>query len=145
MKIAALIARYLLGLMFLVFGLNGFFHFIPQPPPTNPVAIQFFTAVSISHYMAIVFLVQIIGGALLLSGRFIPLALAILAPVLVNILNFHLTMDPGGIGPGALATVLWSIVFAQYRASFAPLFAPTHPEAESPSLRSAAASSRQIA
>lgn len=122
MRIAATVSRYLLGLLFTVFGLNGFLHFIHQTPPSSPVAIQFFVAVSASHYMAVVFLVQIIGGVLLLAGRFVPLGLAILAPVLVNILNYHITMDPGGIGPGLLATVLWVVVFLRYRSSFARIF-----------------------
>jgi Na+-driven multidrug efflux pump len=59
------------GLIFFVFGLNGFLHFIPQPPPSNPLAVQFFVAASASHYMAVVFLAQIIGGVLLLAGRFV--------------------------------------------------------------------------
>ncbi|MGA8160341.1 MAG: hypothetical protein WCB76_06015, partial [Acidobacteriaceae bacterium] len=119
MKIATTASRYLLGLLFTVFGLNGFLHFIHQPPPANPIAIQFFVAVSASHYMAVVFLVQIIGGVLLLAGRFVPLALAILAPVLVNILDYHITMDPSGIGPGLFATLLWVVLFLRYRSSFA--------------------------
>jgi len=122
MKTAATVCRYLLGLLFTVFGLNGFLHFIHQPPPSNPVAVQFLFAVSASHYMAVVFLVQIIGGALLLAGRFVPLAVAILAPVLVNILDYHLTMDPGGIGPGLLATIMWAILFLRYRSCFTQIF-----------------------
>lgn len=122
MRIAATVSRYLLGLLFTVFGLNGFLHFIHQALPANPVALQFFGAVSASHYMAVVFLVQIIGGALLLTGRFVPLAIAILAPVLVNILDYHLTMDPGAIGPGLFATILWAILFVRYRHSFARVF-----------------------
>lgn len=128
MKTSSTIARYLLGLIFLVFGLNGFLHFIPQAPPANPIALQFFVAVSASHYMAVVFLVQIIGGILLLSGRFVPLALAVLAPVLVNILNYHITMDPGSIAPGLFATILWVILFLRYRSSFAPIFEQRPPE-----------------
>lgn len=122
MKIASVVSRYLLGLLFTVFGLNGFLNFIHQPPPTNPIALQFLGAVSTSHYIAVIFLVQIIGGLLLLAGRFVPLALALLAPVLVNILNYHITMDPGSIGAGLIATILWAIVFLQYRSSFAPIF-----------------------
>ena len=63
MKIASIVARYLLGLMFTVFGLNGFLHFIPQPPPANPLAIQFLVAVSASHFAAFFFAVQVLGGA----------------------------------------------------------------------------------
>jgi len=122
MKITATISRYLLGFLFTVFGLNGFLHFIHQPPPANPMALQFLVAVSASHYITVVFLAQVIGGILLLSGRFVPLALALLAPVLVNILNYHITMDPGGIGIGLFATILWAIIFLRYRSSFAQIF-----------------------
>ena len=72
--------------------------------------------------MALVFFAQIVGGILLLAGRFVPLGLAILAPVLVNILNYHITMDPGGIGLGLIATSLWLIVLVRYRLTFAPIF-----------------------
>lgn len=122
MKIAATISRYLLGLVFTVFGLNGFLHFLPQKLPANPVAVQFLMAVVASRYMAVVFLVQLLGGILLLTGRFVPLALALLAPVLVNILDYHLTMDPAGIGPGLIATILWFVLFARYRSNFSGLF-----------------------
>ena len=118
MKHAATICRYLLGLMFLVFGLNGFLHFIPQPPPASPLAIQFMTAMAMSHYFVLVFLVQVLGGVLLLANRYIPLALTVLAPVIVNILNFHVLMNPSGIGPGLLATVLWIVVFVSVRTAF---------------------------
>jgi putative oxidoreductase len=73
MKIVSVIARYLLGLMFTVFGLNGFLNFIHQPPPTNPLAIQFFVSVGASHFAAFFFAAQLIGGLLLLSGFFVPL------------------------------------------------------------------------
>ena len=76
MKITSIVARYLLGLIFTVFGLNGFLNFIHQPPPANPLAIQFFTAVSASHFAAFFFAVQVLGGLLLLSGYFVcPLRL----------------------------------------------------------------------
>ena len=94
MKIVSVIARYLLGLIFIVFGLNGFLNFIHQPPPTNPLAIQFFIAISASHFAAFFFAMQLIGGLLLLSGFFVPLALTVLAAELYNILAFHLTLSP---------------------------------------------------
>ena len=118
MKIASLIARYLLGLMFTVFGLNGFLNFIHQPPPANPLAIQFFVATGASHFAAFFFAAQLIGGLLLLSGFFVPLALTVLAAELYNILAFHLTLAPATIAPALLAAVLWVLVFLQYRASF---------------------------
>jgi putative oxidoreductase len=122
MKIASIVARYLLGLMFTVFGLNGFLNFIHQPPPTNPLALQFFGAIVASHFAAFLFAIQVLGGLLLLSGYFVPLALTLLAAVLYNILAFHLTMAPESI-PGALvACVLWILVFLQYRESFKGIF-----------------------
>jgi uncharacterized membrane protein YphA (DoxX/SURF4 family) len=117
MKIASVIARYLLGLMFTVFGLNGFLNFIHQPPPPNPLALQFLVAVSTSHFAAFFFAMQLLGGLLLLSGYFVPLALTLLAAELYNILAFHLTLYPG-ITPGLVACVLWVLVFLQYRDSF---------------------------
>ena len=95
MKTTSIVARYLLGLMFTVFGLNGFLNFIHQPPPTNPLALQFFGAIVASHFAAFFFAWQVLGGLLLLFGRFVPLALTILAAELYNILAFHLTMSPG--------------------------------------------------
>jgi putative oxidoreductase len=118
MKVVSVIARYLLGLMFTVFGLNGFLHFIHQPPPANPLAMQFFVAVSASHFAAFFFALQVLGGLLLLSGFFVPLALTLLAAELYNILAFHLTMAPDSIFPALVACVLWVLVFLQYRNSF---------------------------
>ena len=117
MKIVSVTARYLLGLMFTVFGLNGFLNFIHQPPPSNPLAIQFFIAISASHFAAFFFAMQLIGGLLLLSGFFVPFALTVLAAELYNILAFHLTLSPG-IAPALIACVLWLLVFLQYRNSF---------------------------
>jgi uncharacterized membrane protein YphA (DoxX/SURF4 family) len=118
MKIVSIIARYLLGLMFAVFGLNGFLNFIHQPPPTNPLAVQFLVSVSASHFAAFFFAAQLIGGLLLLSGFFVPLALTVLAAELYNILAFHLTLAPASIAPALVACVLWVLVFLQYRNSF---------------------------
>src|SRR5277367_6745262 len=123
MKTASVIARYLLGLIFIVFGLNGFLNFIHQPPPSNPLALQFFIAVSASHFAAFFFAVQLIGGLLLLSGFFVPLALTLLAAELYNILAFHLTLAPASIAPALVASVLWVLVFLQYRNSFNGLLA----------------------
>ena len=123
MKIVSVVSRYLLGLMFTVFGLNGFLNFIHQPPPANPLAIQFFIATSSSHFAAFFFAVQLIGGLLLLSGYFVPLALTLLAAELYNILAFHLTLAPASIPPALVAAALWILVFVQYRASFTGVLA----------------------
>jgi uncharacterized membrane protein YphA (DoxX/SURF4 family) len=123
MKMVSIIARYLLGLLFTVFGLNGFLNFIHQPPPTNPLAMQFFVAISASHFATFFFAVQLIGGLLLLSGFFVPLALTLLAAELYNILAFHLTLAPASIAPALVAALLWVLVFRQYRASFKDVLA----------------------
>ena len=122
MKIASIIARYLLGLIFTVFGLNGFLNFIHQPPPTNPLTIRFLVSVSQSHFAAFFFAVQVLGGLLLLSDFFVPLALTLLAAELYNILAFHLTLAPATIAPALVASVLWVLVFLQYRESFKGIF-----------------------
>ena len=122
MKIASIFARYLLGLIFTVFGLNGFLNFIHQPPPANPLAIQFFVSVSGSHFAAFFFAMQVLGGLLLLLDYFVPLALTVLAAELYNILAFHLTLAPASIAPALMASVLWVLVFLQYRESFKGIF-----------------------
>ena len=121
MKIASLIVRILLGLLFLVFGLNGFLHFIPMPPPTG-LAAQYMGALYVSHYLVFIFLVQVVGGALLLANRFVPLALILLGPVLVNILLFHSFMAPAGLPLALFTTVLWGLVFYGVRRAFAGVF-----------------------
>jgi putative oxidoreductase len=126
MKTASTISRYLLGLIFTVFGLNGFLNFIPQPPPTNPLALQFFGAIIGSHFAAFFFAVQVLGGLLLLSGFFVPFALTVLAAELYNILAFHLTFGTNA-APAVVAVVLWVLVFLQYRENFTGLFSAKPP------------------
>jgi putative oxidoreductase len=121
MKVAVLIARILLGLIFVIFGANGFLHFIPSTPPPG-AAGQFAGLLFTTHYYVAIFALQFIGGAMLLVGRYVPLALVILAPIIVNILLFHIHMAPSGIGPGLVATVLWLIVFAGVRRAFDGIF-----------------------
>jgi putative oxidoreductase len=121
MKTASTVARYLAGVIFLVFGLNGFLHFIPLPPPSG-VAGQFMGALFVSHYLTLIFALQVIGAVLLLANRYVPLALTILAPVIVNILSFHALMAPSGLPLALFVTVLWALVFVYVRSAFAPLF-----------------------
>jgi uncharacterized membrane protein YphA (DoxX/SURF4 family) len=116
MKIAVLIARILLGLVFVFFGLNAFFNFLHAPMPPG-LAGQFTGALFASHFYVVPFGFQILGGLLMLVGRYVSLGLVILAPILVNILTFHLTMAPG-ILPGLVCTLLWFVVFAAHRESF---------------------------
>src|SRR5260221_3106314 len=93
MKITTVIARFLLGLIFLVFGLNGFLHFIPSSPPSG-TAGQFVGALFVSHYLVPIFLLQIISAVLLLVNRFVPLPLTLPAPINVNTLLIHILMLP---------------------------------------------------
>jgi putative oxidoreductase len=120
MKIVGLLSRVLLGLLFLVFGLNGFLHFIPMAPPAG-LAGQYMGALFLSHYLLAVFLLEIVGGVLLLANRFVPLALVLLGPVVVNILLFHALMAPEGLPVALFATVLWAILFYAVRGAFAGL------------------------
>jgi hypothetical protein len=124
MKLASTIARYLLGIMFTVFGFNGFLHFIPLAAPSNPIALQYMIAMSTGHLFVPVYFFQAMAGLLLLGNRFVPLALAFLAPILANILWYHAMLDPKGIGAGALAAILWAIVYWANRPAFRGIFEP---------------------
>ena len=121
MKILTNVSRSLLGFIFLVFGLNGFLHFIPMPPPSG-VAGQFLGSMFVSKYLLVVFAIQLIGGVLLLINRYVPLALTILGPIIVNILLFHVLMNPAGIALAVFATILWAVVFVSVRSAFAGIF-----------------------
>lgn len=121
MKIVNLIARILLGLIFTVFGLNGFLHFIPMQNPTG-TAGQFMGALFLSHYLVVVFLLELVPGVLLLFNRFVPLALTLLGPVIVNIFLFHALMAPAGLPLALIVIVLWAITAIGVRTAFAPLF-----------------------
>jgi uncharacterized membrane protein YphA (DoxX/SURF4 family) len=121
MKIAILIARILLGLMFFVFGLNGLHSFMPMPPMSGDAGT--FAGILVMHrYMMFVSLLQTIAGLLLLIGRYVPLALVILGPILVNILLFHFLIEGGGAGAGLLGTLLELFLIWAYRLSFRGLF-----------------------
>lgn len=122
MKTTVTLARIVLGSLFLVFGLNGFLHFIPMKAPTG-LAGQYMGALYLSHYLVVVFAVQITAGALLLSNRFVALSLVLLGPIVVNILLFHSLMAPEGLPVALTATVLWAIVFSGFRAAFSGVFA----------------------
>jgi hypothetical protein len=121
MKIASLIARILLGLVFTVFGLNGFLHFIPMGPMPTGTAGQFAGALAASHYMVVVSGLQVGTGVLLLLNQFVPLALTLLGPVIVNIVLFHALMAPSGLGLAAVVTVLWFLAAYRVRSLFIAL------------------------
>jgi putative oxidoreductase len=122
MKIAALIARILLGLIFLVFGLNGFLNFIPMGPLPSGTAGQFLSALVQSHYVFVVSALQVAGGVLLLLNRYVPLALVLLGPVIANIFLFHLLMSLSGLPLAILVVILWGILFLHHRQYFSGIF-----------------------
>src|SRR5215813_11049098 len=111
MKIVTLIARILLGLIFIVFGLNGFLNFLNMGPMPTGLAGQFMGALIQSHYFWVVAALQVVGGALLLVNRYVPLGLVLLGPVIVNILLYHIFLNLGGIGLASVVTILWLTVF----------------------------------
>jgi putative oxidoreductase len=116
------ILRSLLGLIFLVFGLNIFLQFLPQPP-LPPAAGEFFGALAkTGYFVPMIGATQVIAGALLLAGIAVPLALILLAPVVVNIFLFHVFLAPGGL-PLALIVVALEVILAwMHREAYAPLF-----------------------
>ncbi len=132
MKIVVLICRILLGLMFFVFGLNTLLHFIPMPPPSGD-ALTWTGILAAHHWMNFVGVLMTIAGLLLLVNRFVPLALTLLAPVIVNILLYHTLLWPHGATPAILAFVLELALVVAYFRSFLPLLA-MNPEARPGSL-----------
>ena len=132
MRYAVLGARVLLGLIFVVFGLNGLLHFYNPPLPTGD-ALTWFGIMAAHHWLNFIAVVQLIGGLLLLVGRFVPLGLTLLAPVIVNILLYHALLWPHGYEAAVLVAVLELFLLAVYWRSFAPLLHP-NPEAKTAKL-----------
>ena len=122
MKIAAMIARLLLGLIFLVFGLNKFFPFIPQGPMPPGVAGQFMGALFASHYIMAVGAFEAVGGVLLLLNRYVALGLCLLAPVIVNILLTGILLTHMALGSGIVVAILWMLVFSRVRTAFSGIW-----------------------
>lgn len=119
MKIATIIARTLLGLIFLVFGSNAFLHFIPMPPPPVGPAGDFMKAIFVSNYFYVVAVTQVLGGLLVLSGRFTALGLLFLGPVIVNILCFHIFLNHEGWQLASVVAALALFLLWQNRGAFA--------------------------
>jgi putative oxidoreductase len=124
MKIAVIVCRFLLGLGFTVFGLNIIHSFLPQPPiPEGSNMAIFMNLMVPTHYMLVVGLFQFIGGILVLIGGTAPFGLVLLAPVLVNILCFHIFLMGGeGLVPGLVFTSIEIFLIYAYRNHFKPLF-----------------------
>ena len=124
MKIATIIARVLLGLIFVVFGSNAFLRFLPMPPLPQGVAGEYLHAFFASGYVYVIGSFQVIGGLLLLIGRFVPLGLTILGAVIVNIWAFHLLMAPEGLPPAIVVTILELFLLWRHRDAFAGILRP---------------------
>jgi uncharacterized membrane protein YphA (DoxX/SURF4 family) len=123
MKIVALICRILLGLMFIVFGSNILHDFMHMPhPPAGTQAAAFFGLFAPTGWIKVVGVFQVLGGLLVLLGRTTPLGLCLLAPVIFNILCFHLLLGVPGILPGAVAALLEVVLIYAYRDNFAGIF-----------------------
>jgi len=124
MKIATIIVRVLLGLIFVVFGSNAFLRFLPMPPLPQGVAGEYLHAFFASGYVYVIGGFQVIGGLLLLIGRFVPLGLTILAAIIINIWCFHLLMAPEGLPPAILVTILELFLVWRYRDAFVGIVSP---------------------
>jgi uncharacterized membrane protein YphA (DoxX/SURF4 family) len=121
MRIITLVARHLLGLAFLVFGLNYFLEFLPAPDHVDPAAGAFLGALVSGKVLALAKAIEIAAGIALLTNRFVPLALALLAPIVVNIVLFHGVFDPAGlVVPLAIVALELWLAWA-YRDAFAPM------------------------
>jgi uncharacterized membrane protein YphA (DoxX/SURF4 family) len=121
MKVATVIVRVLLGLMFVVFGSNAFLQFMPMPELTGYPA-QFIGSMAQSGYIYAIGAFQVLGGLLLLIGRYVPLGLTLLGPIVVNIVLYHLFMDMSGIPVAIVVAVLWLFLVWRNRDAFAGLF-----------------------
>ncbi len=118
MKIFTIIARVLLGLVFVIFGSNAFLHFLPMPPLPQGVAGEYLHAFFASGYVYFIGGFQVIGGLLLLIGRFVPLGLTILGAIIVNIWLFHILMTPEGLPTAIVVTILELFLVWRYRDAF---------------------------
>ena len=124
MKIATIIARVLFGLVFTVFGANIFLHFIPMPEQKPSLATDFAKALMESHYMYVIGFLQVAGGLILLIGRYVPLGLTLLGPVIVNILCFHIFMNHEGWQLASVVAALALFLLWRHRTNFAGLLKP---------------------
>ena len=123
MKIATVVVRLLYGLAFTVFGLNFFFNFIPAPPPTGLVE-DYFKVLAASHYLYVIGAMQLLSGLLLLIGKFVPLALTILAGMIFNILWIHILMEPSGLPMALVFAAIELFLIWSYRDRFADILRP---------------------
>jgi uncharacterized membrane protein YphA (DoxX/SURF4 family) len=123
-RYATIVTRVLVGLLFATTGLNGFLNFMPAPDPSTlaPAGVAFSAALYATGYMLqLASGVQLVAGVLLVAGRFVPLALALLAPMVVNILLFHVFLEPSGIGIAVVVVAAEIGLAWAYRDRFRPM------------------------
>jgi uncharacterized membrane protein YphA (DoxX/SURF4 family) len=121
MHIVAIVIRTLLGIVFLIFGVNAFVHVIPMPTPTGDAG-TFMGILVHSHYLYAVKCFEIIGGAILISGRFTPLGLTLIGPVIINILFYDLFLDQSGLPLGLAIAACEIFLVERHRSAFAGVF-----------------------
>jgi uncharacterized membrane protein YphA (DoxX/SURF4 family) len=124
MKIATIIARILLGFIFVFFGSNAFLRFLPMPPLPEGTTGLYLKAFFDSGYVYVIGGMQLLSGLVLLIGRFVPLGLTVLGAIIFNIWVFHILMAPEGLPPALVVTLLWAFLIWRYRESFAALLRP---------------------
>ena len=124
MKIVTIVVRVLLGLVFVVFGSNGFLHFLPMPPLPHNITGDFLNALFVSHYVYAIAFCQVAGGLPLLIGRFVPLGLTILGPIIVNIVLFHIFLAAEGLALALIITAFFLFLLWRYWAAFAGILRP---------------------
>src|SRR3954467_3647082 len=125
MKYVIVIVRVLLGLMFTVFGLNAFLKFMGPPPEMHGQAGAFISALMSSGYMSMIAVLQVLGGlCLLLGARFVPLGLTLLGPIIVNIVLFHVFLEPTGLPMSLVVAALSLFLLWIYRFKFPAIFQP---------------------
>lgn len=128
MNYIPLAARVVLGLIFFVFGLNGFLNFLPMPSNMPEAAASFSGALAQTGYMfPLIKGVEVLAGALLLVGVAVPFALLLLAPIVVNIVLFHVFLAPGGTAMLLVITGLLLYLAYVHRDLFKPMFGCSKP------------------
>lgn len=133
-RIAPEVARVLLGLVFFVFGLNGFLHFMPQPPHDGAAAAFLGGLAASGYFFPLLKGTEVLVGTALLANRFVPLALVVVAPILVNILAFHAALDRSGLGMAVVLVGLEIGLAYAHRKVFAPILSAKAGKGESRAL-----------
>jgi len=129
----ATVARLLLGTIFVVFGLNGFLGFIPQPPPPEAAGAFLGGLASAGYFFPLLKGTEVLVGVALLANRFVPLALTVLAPISINILLFHLVLAPAPALPLAIIAAQLYLAWT-HRAAFAEIVRARHELPAAPAL-----------